>query len=425
MTRTSKFLISCSGAVEDILDQPECRADATKYAMVGMIVLLTAVFAFFSSTFALYAGVGALPLAMMLGTAWALMIFTLDRFVVSGIRKSNTDGLQPEQRWRKRAMEWVIALPRIALAALISVVVATPLELRFFQREIDVQLEKTQTLERQTAGNELEREFDEATTLRSKNDELRKGIDDAWSKYAAMSALATRELAGQALTAVKGDGPVYQRLRSQAEDLRTLAEQTQRKHTDAIARNDEQIGRVDKERERRLAQAEKTIDKSGGFLARYGALGQMADSNPDVKVARTFLMLLFLIVEISPVLTKLLLPRGPYDDFIETLEHRVRVTKLTERSHMNDDAHADVAIHTSRNSERVLLEQSLTADTYKMDKVRSVAGPELENAQRELACASVEEWRRKQRKLFDPVRPSRMAIRKPARAEDPKEAPSS
>jgi hypothetical protein len=416
------MLIACSGAVEDVLERTECRADAKKYAMIGAFVLLTAVFAFFSSTFALYTGVGSLPLAIVLGVAWALMIFTLDRFVVSGIRKSDVEGLPQEKQVARRIMEWFVALPRIALAALISVVVATPLELRFFEREINAQLEQNQTLARQRAGETLDQEFEEAPTLRTKNDELRKSIDDAWKKQAAAYTLAVQESVGKAgFTTIAGEGPVFGRLKAQADHLERLAQQTEKTNTEAIAFNSNRIAQLEEERQRRLRQIGKTIDTSGGFLARYGALGQMAKSNPDIRIARAFLMLLFLAVELTPVIMKLLLRRGPYDDFIDTLEHRVHVAELLERSHLNDNAHAEVALHSSKNAELVLLDATLTRKAYDYETVIKVAATELEEAQTKLARTSIQVWLRKQMAAFGPRPP--VPIRKPPRESTPASQP--
>jgi hypothetical protein len=396
MHAIEKLLIGCSGAVPDLLARNECRSDATKYAMIGMLVLLTAVFAFCSSTFALYTGIGSLPLALAIGIAWALTIFTLDRFVVSGVRKSDVEHLPSEQRFKKRLVEFLVSLPRIVLAALISVVVATPLEMRFFQREINAQLAKNEAGERKNAGEVLADEFKEATELRAKNDELRKSIDDARTKYLDTETLATQELAGRALTGLSGDGPVHRRLKEQAEALKKLAEENKEKSGDAIKVNEKRIARLDAERQRRQDKFADSIDGSGGFLARYGALGQLADANPDMHLARTVLMLLFLSVELAPVIMKLLMRRGPYDDYIETLEHTVRVEEMLTRSHLNDDAHAEVSLHSARNDERIRLEQELSTKTYAYENVSNVAAAELEAAQAKLARASIQAWYRKQ-----------------------------
>ena len=57
------------------------------------------------------------------------MIFNLDRYIVSSMRKEG-----------KTAKELLIATPRILLAILISVVIAKPLELKIFEKEIEPEL---------------------------------------------------------------------------------------------------------------------------------------------------------------------------------------------------------------------------------------------------------------------------------------------
>src|SRR5438045_2487003 len=112
MSPIHKMLIACSAAVEDVVELPECRADAKRYAMIGGFVLLTSVFAFFSGGFALYTGFQSVPIAAGIAVAWAAMIFTIDRFVVSTIRKSDVEGLPWRDRLSKRLGEWTVAMPR-------------------------------------------------------------------------------------------------------------------------------------------------------------------------------------------------------------------------------------------------------------------------------------------------------------------------
>jgi hypothetical protein len=57
-----------------------------------------------------------------------------------------------------------------------------------------------------------------------------------------------------------------------------------------------------------------------------------------MAMASWFLMLLFVVVEILPVLVKLLSPRGPYDDLLEKHEHAVEIYKIEEISSLNQKA---------------------------------------------------------------------------------------
>jgi hypothetical protein len=308
---------------------------------------------------------------------------------------------------------------------LISFVVATPLELRFFQREIDTQLAQNRTDERRKAGEDVDAEFAEITTLQAENDDLRKGIDDARKKYAAADTLAIRESLGQAgYTTVVGEGRVFHLLRVQADELKRLAEQTEKTNGEAISRNDRRIAKLEAEKQERLRQRVDAIENSGGFLNRYRALGQMAKANVDVQAARLFLMLLVLAVELTPVITKLLLRRGPYDDYTDTHEHEVRVTEMTKRSHMNDDAHTEVALHSRDNTERIELEKALTNQTFDIVTVEKLAPAELEEAQRKLIRASIRQWSRKQMMNVDP-NAVKLPIRKPPTVEQHEETPPS
>jgi hypothetical protein len=63
---------------------------------------------------------------------WGLIIFNFDRFLVSTMRKYGVS----------RRKQIMMALPRIALALLIGVVIARPLEMKIFEKEINVKMTK-------------------------------------------------------------------------------------------------------------------------------------------------------------------------------------------------------------------------------------------------------------------------------------------
>ena len=60
---------------------------------------------------------------------WGMMIFNLDRYIVSGMRKKSNF-----------LKEFAMAAPRIVLAVFIGIVIATPLELKLFESEINAEL---------------------------------------------------------------------------------------------------------------------------------------------------------------------------------------------------------------------------------------------------------------------------------------------
>ncbi|MGB1451087.1 MAG: DUF4407 domain-containing protein, partial [Marinirhabdus sp.] len=77
-----QFFIFCSGADTDILQ--DCSAgEKTKYAGIGATVFFTAVMAAIAGSYALYTVFDNLLPAVFFGVIWGLLIFNLDRFIVS------------------------------------------------------------------------------------------------------------------------------------------------------------------------------------------------------------------------------------------------------------------------------------------------------------------------------------------------------
>ena len=120
-----RFFIFCSGADTDLLD--ECSAgEKTKYAGIGATVFFTAVMAAIASSFALYTVFDNYFTAIFFGLIWGMLIFNLDRFIVSTLKKRDNF-----------FDEFIQATPRLILAVIIAIVISKPLELKIFEKEID------------------------------------------------------------------------------------------------------------------------------------------------------------------------------------------------------------------------------------------------------------------------------------------------
>src|SRR4029453_18013719 len=134
-----RFFLMCSGATREILYTPSCVTEWNKYAMLGAIIFFTAGVATLSGGYAAYTAFRETAVATALGVLWGLFIFTLDRLIVSGIRKQKHE---PSDTWSVlfgKSLRGIIqAFPRIVLAVFLAIVIATPLELKLFEREIQL-----------------------------------------------------------------------------------------------------------------------------------------------------------------------------------------------------------------------------------------------------------------------------------------------
>src|SRR3954447_20888879 len=122
-----EFFLFCSGANRSVLS--ECPSEETKYAGIGATVFFTALLAGLSGGYALYTVFLSPSLAIPFGVLWALMIFNLDRVIVSGMRKQ-----------RELRLDLLYATPRLLLATLLAIVISKPIELKLFEREIEAQM---------------------------------------------------------------------------------------------------------------------------------------------------------------------------------------------------------------------------------------------------------------------------------------------
>ena len=107
-----QFFILCSGADTDILN--DCSiGEQNKYAGIGATVFFTALMATIASSYALYTVFDNLYTAVFFGVIWGLLIFNLDRYIVSTIKK------------RDNVLDELLqAMPRIFLAIIIAVVIS-------------------------------------------------------------------------------------------------------------------------------------------------------------------------------------------------------------------------------------------------------------------------------------------------------------
>ncbi|KPM31210.1 Hypothetical protein I595_2474 [Croceitalea dokdonensis DOKDO 023] len=298
-----KFFILCSGADIDLLSTC-ANGERNKYAGIGATVFFTAVMAFIASGYALYTVFDSLYAAVGFGLIWGLLIFNLDRYIVSTIKKR--DGFKAE---------FVQAIPRILLAIIIAIVISKPLELKIFEKEINQVLledKNAMTLENKAQlalqyNPKIESLNQDIATLKNEIAEKENETNTLYDTYIS-------EAEGTAGTKLLGKGPVYQEKREKHDAH--LAELQQLKTTNAakIKTIEAQITALDADYDRAVTQSQPIIDGFDGLMARIEALGKLP------WLPSFFIFLLFLCIETAPIIAKLLAPKGEYDYKLEEEE---------------------------------------------------------------------------------------------------------
>ena len=298
----NNFLWWCSGAHQKLLKQ--FPSEHSKYSGLGAVLLATFVLATISAGYAIYTVFGNWLWTIGFAIIWGLIIFNFDRFLVSTMRKYGVS----------RRKQIMMALPRIALALLIGVVIARPLEMKIFEKEINVKMTKNlhdkirlnDSLLAMEYKNQLSNADSERQRLLGRKLAIEDTLHNLRSAYLqeADGTGGSRQRGIENITRLKQDA--FNLASNQYAPELLLLEQnmkSQENITDAAKASME-----DKRK-----QFEQTAMANMGFLERNKALADLSAEEGSVFWASWLISLLIILIEIGPVLSKLMMPLGPYD----------------------------------------------------------------------------------------------------------------
>lgn len=299
---SSSFLWWCAGAHQKLLKQ--FPSEGTKYSGLGGVILATFVLAALSSGYAIYSVFGNWLWTIAFALIWGLIIFNFDRFLVSTMRKYGVS--KTKQVW--------MAIPRLGLALLIGLTIARPLELKIFEKEINVKMQENMhhkiqrndsllllehTLQMRTAEAERQRLVARKSAV---EDTLRRLQNDYVQEADGTGGSGQRGI--ERLTRLKMDA--YLAAQQQyAPEMNSI---------DSGIRNQDSLlstARAGME-EKRVAYNQLALNNQG-FLERNKALSDLSDEESSVWWTSLLLSLLIILIEVGPILSKLIMPVGPYD----------------------------------------------------------------------------------------------------------------
>ena len=314
MQKVISFFWFCSGADTDILKR--CPTETSKYTGIGATIFFTGVFAWLSASYALYTVFDNVWMATLCGFVWGIMIFNLDRFIVSSMRKEGRVG-----------RELLMATPRLVLAVIISIVIARPLELKIFDKEIKPELIVMEQEKYAIQEVQLKSRFiPYQDSIRSQITPLKNEITDKSLRRDELLRLAQEEADGTGGSKRRNLGPIYKVKKADADkatrELDTLTLQNQKRIASLDLLLSSSINNMNQE----LASQDKT--RLNGPAARMEALDRITQNSNAILWAHWFIILLFIAIETAPVFVKLISPKGPYDNLLRTAEYGFIVEEI-------------------------------------------------------------------------------------------------
>ncbi|MCZ2826716.1 MULTISPECIES: DUF4407 domain-containing protein [unclassified Modestobacter] len=439
-----------AGARLDLLRvAPGARA---KYVALGGVLVSTGALAALSMAFAVHMALGAWwAVAVLIGLGWGLVILNLDRMLLVGM------GHDPS--WRRNLG---LALPRLALAVVLGTVISTPLTLQVFSKEVDATIVTLQAEAAEQFTDELDADAryaqipmltqsiaeDQAVVAsggatdpnadprvaaaEAERDSKKAVYDAATGRFDELQAKAQCELDGTCGSGDEGQGAAYfaaaaaagqqaavretakaeldaaeaalQQTRTTAEeDAVGAAARSVALAKAALVTDQAELSRLTGARLAEQAAFEAENSQSDGILARLEAIDRLSEERPMAHLAHVMLFLLFLSVEILPVLMKTLMNFAPPTAYDRLL--KVRDDEEVEAEEIRRDGR--------QRAQQARADLIVAAETDRM--AREILDRELA-AREEAARAAERKARRKEaRSLRGLAR--RIAGRRPAVAE--------
>jgi len=389
------FFWKASGGDRFILER-STYSDQVKYMCLGGIIVATGIMAALAGGYAFYTifeprgsaievdtfSWSTSILSMVFGVFWGLMIFNLDRFIVSSTGVG--DGTE--------AITWNElkgAVPRLLLGAIIALTISKPIEIRMFKSEIDAELHNAQMAKQ----NEYLASIDSIYSNRIENENLKiakweNEIQKKESRYVELENLLAKEMGGESGPA--GYGPEAKRLDEQLARLERDIKFTKDKNAPFIEESYNNLKRFETQKQNDIDNAETVASGLDGLLERIKLADKVSAKREDGTYGfpwiSLFISLLFLAIELTPIFFKLMLIKSPYD----FLKHNVgEMIKAEQGIYIQYNYHKD------KNGQERDLVKHLHAEKLRAE------GNELYETQKRLTQYALSKYEDKMMKKID------------------------
>jgi|688.fasta_scaffold32874_6 hypothetical protein len=363
-SKANQFFWWCAGVDKKIL--MSCSySDHVKYVGIGGVVVATAFMAALSMGFAMQTIFHEYYISIPIAIIWSLIVFNLDRFIVSSTGKGDGEATISLK-------ELGNATPRLLMAILLGLTISAPLETVIFNSEIQREWTDTKV---QLVKKSV---YDIGEIYASRQTELEKNIEIKKKELAA----AAKAVIDQQLVVTKerqsGTGVMWQKNLKTLEDFEGNAKLIQAQ-IDTLEANYKELGTM-KPRAEDSAKAEIMKD-TAGFLDKVMMLERLSSEgkkipkiDPTTHKPKTLpngtveqieivspafwavwlVRLLFMIIEIAPVLLKLMLVKSPYDYMTENVHQILEAKQGISLHHMTDEHSQVHKLKENYNPKRII-----------------------------------------------------------------------
>ena len=328
-----RFLWKCAGGDRYFLERAT-YSDQVKYACLGGIIVATGGMAMLSGGYAFYtifspkSSVGELLdspphylMAILFGIIWGLIIFNIDRFIVTSTGKG--DGTE-KITWD----EFKGAIPRIIMGIIIAITISKPIEIRMFQNEIQAELIKKKADQENIYKIGVENRHKEKLNQIDKDiTELKIEKEKAEGSYNEALNIAIEKCGSN-----KPGCPNHIGIWNNVIDKKDKRDNLTFNNDSIIKKYNTERNGVLTTKGTELENAKKDGEKLDGLLERLSILHEITSKKVSAQGKITysfpwiifFVTMLFITIELTPIFFKLMLTKTPYDYLTENRDDIIK-----------------------------------------------------------------------------------------------------
>ncbi len=314
-----------AGGDRFILEQAT-YSDQIKYMCLGGIIVATGVMAGIAGGYAFYTifeprgsaieqqfNLSVSIMSIAFGIIWGLMIFNIDRFIVTSTGKG--DGTEAIT-WE----EFKGAIPRIIMGAIIALTISKPVEIRMFKTEIDVELHNAQMEKEREYLAQIDSIYNgRIMSVSIAIDQLNQEKLKKETEYNDAVRDFNDELAQRPEGSSTGYGTDAKKKEIIMNERKVERDRISDKNESLIAEANEKL---------KVYNAEKQKDMKNSKIVAAGLDGLLERVKLAHKIAgfwiTLFITLLFMAIELTPIFFKLMLIKTPYDYLEENIKELIK-----------------------------------------------------------------------------------------------------
>ncbi len=296
-----------AGIVPSVLEN--CPTNHTRYTAIGVIMVFIALLASFSFAFFLTSTFSiSFPAALPGGVLYGLLIFSLDRAILTSFRKNETGKFSIAQRF--------------LLTVSLAFIIGEPLLLQLFRKEIAFEMaQKSQIVSADSRQKATARFQTESDALENANKEIQNRLDNLKADRDEKEKAVIGETEGKVGSGKKGYGEAAKLKDRAFLEADTKYREFKTESAENLSQNRERLAQIRNEIEEEIRKILSANTESDGILAKHEALFNIVKTQPGAALVYIPLFISLLFCETLPLSIKVFGKKSVYDAALEIVEN--------------------------------------------------------------------------------------------------------